>query len=241
MKILLIPSSQGNLKTKECDKPESVLKFLSSKIKVINVPIIRNNISETNENILSFASSESQFVAIGGDHSITYPLFKGFLEHNPNSGIIIFDAHPDCHDDFGTHEDFVRNIYKLTNKIIIVGIRNWSKEEKRFLDNNKIKYFTMNEIQKEGLNEIIESLRFIINQWSSVYLSFDIDVVDPVFAPGTGYPEIGGLSSREAIYLVNELSKSKKIKSMDIVEVIPDSKTELLAAKLVDTFLKHKD
>ncbi len=189
-------------------------------------------------------SSKDKFVlAVGGDHSITYSCFKGFSMNKKNPGLIIFDAHPDCENDFfpPTHEDFVKvlvrkKIIKAEN-IIIVGLRNWHSKEKQFMEKEKIKKFTMKQLFSDGLDKSMDYIMELARQFSDLYVSIDVDVIDPGFAPGTGYPEPGGLSVRELIYSIQRLKLLKNFKMADIVEVNPDKDidniTSKIAAKLI--------
>lgn len=224
------------------------------------IPVNQNNVQESFQTIIQkakefFQQSEQNFF-LGGDHSITYPLVKAFAQtfQNPQTlnqlpnrppppspGLVIFDAHPDCQSDFNppTHEDLLlalinQNIIKKEN-IILVGIRSWSKEEYHFLKQHQIKYFSMKEITQEGLYESSEALMSIAKNFSHLYLSIDIDVLDPAFAPGTGYPEPGGLTTRELLYFLQRLKKLKNFKAADLVEINPekDQNTALVGAKII--------
>ncbi len=197
----------------------------------------RDNKRQNNGNKLCF---------IGGDHSISFPIIRAFSEcyKKENScAAIIFDAHPDAENDFApvTQEDLVQGIInnKLisADKLFIIGIRNWDKNEFEFLDKNNISYYTMEEISRKGITEIIKAIKNKLDKSDTkAYLSIDIDVVDPAFAPGTGYIEPGGLTTRELIEAIHML-KSLDIAGFDITEVLPDrdlnSMTIKAAAKLI--------
>ena len=188
-------------------------------------------------------SAESRPVIIGGDHSITYPAFKGFSKNFENPALLVFDAHPDLMDDFHTHEDY---LYKLIQEgflkkenLLIVGVRNLHMHELNTINSLKIKVFWMKQCFTLGMEElanlIMEKVRF-----NALYLSVDIDAIDPAFAPGTNYPEPGGFTSREFLYLIERIAKLKNLMAMDIVEVDPSKDingiTSKLAAKIVGEF-----
>ena len=118
------------------------------------------------------------------------------------------------------------------SKVIIVGLRNWHSNEYNFLKDKKVKYFTMKEVFERGVREICDSVMFVAKQWPSLYLSIDIDAVDPAFAPGTGHKSPGGLTSRELLYFVQRLMNLHNLKMFDIVEINPAKDVNNLTVKL---------
>ncbi len=244
MKIVKVPSSQGGLGNSTGTElaPELIIKktkelFLSEDgclplFDEDQVDIIKDNIEETNKNIYNKAketlSKNTKSLFIGGDHSISYPIIRAFSEvYHGNPGVIIFDAHPDAENDFmpPTQEDLLCGIVnnKVIKKenIVLVGTRNWDKNEVEFIKNNKIKFFPMKEIISEGIEEISESVMSVAKNFSALYISIDIDVLDPAFAPGTGYIEPGGLTTRELLFFLHRLKKLRNIRAFDIVEINP--------------------
>jgi arginase family enzyme len=174
---------------------------------------------------------------LGGDHSVTIPIVKAFSSVYPeNPGVIIFDAHPDAENDFVTHEDLLCALVNqkviVTENIILVGTRNWDKNEIEFIQKNKIKYFPMKEIIKDGIHEVSESLMSVAKNFNSLYVSIDIDVLDPAFAPGTGYNEPGGLSTRELLFFLHRLKKMKNLKAFDLVEINPSKDINEMTSKV---------
>lgn len=259
MKIIKIPFSGGCLgKNIGCEKaPDEIIKNLKNFYlteegflpiyQIDEIKVFNDNFEETEKNIFEKAkeilSNNQKVIFLGGDHSITYSSAKAFASLYKNPGIIIFDAHPDCCSQFNppTHEDLVlalvdEKIIKKEN-IVLAGNRNISIEELRFLNENKIKTFNMREIPGEGLYEISEALMTIARNFDALYISIDIDVLDPAFAPATGYPEPGGLTTRELIYFLQRLKKLKNFKAADLVEVNPEKDsnglTILNAAKIL--------
>ena len=258
MKIVKIPSSQGGMEKAKGSElaPDIVISktkelFMSEDgilpvFDVDCVPIVEFNFDETNKNIYSIAlqvlKDNVRPLFLGGDHSVTIPIVKAFASVYPkNPGVIIFDAHPDAENDFVTHEDLLcalvnQNVIKKEN-IILVGTRNWDKNEIEFIQKNKIKYFSMKEIMKEGIHEASESIMSIAKNFSDLYVSIDIDVLDPAFAPGTGYNEPGGLSTRELLFFLHRLKKMKNLKAFDVVEINPSKDvndiTSLVGAKIL--------
>lgn len=211
-----------------------------------SIPVDQSNIEQTNNNIIDKVKRQGfreKVCLLGGDHSITYPGFKAFVEKHPGAGLLILDAHPDCEaeTDPPSHEDFVRYLVRqdivAKDRLILFGLRNWTGSEKQFLDNNKIKYVTLKQINLNGLSEVIDGITETVSAWPALYLSIDIDIADPACAPGTGYMEPGGLTARQLIYLVQRLKLLKNLRMVDLVEVGPDkdinNMTSKLAAKLL--------
>jgi agmatinase len=129
----------------------------------------------------------------------------------------------------------------LTENSIQIGMRGSVYTKDAYDDSTALgfKVVTMSAIRKMGLRELMESVRERVGQ-HKVFVTFDIDVVDPAFAPGTGTPEVGGFSSAEAIDLVRGLGGLNYV-GFDVVEVLPDKDpaeiTALLAANILYEFL----
>jgi len=114
--------------------------------------------------------------------------------------------------------------------ILIVGVRNADKEELRFVEERKIKRISINSIE-DDLDNIADTLMEFANG-RETYVSIDIDVVDPAFAPATYYCEPGGLTSRQFLYLIQRLNKIKTLKAVDIVEINSEDDEGGLTVKL---------
>jgi len=253
MKLLKIPLNAGALSKRHgLEKgPDKVIEKLKDiylseagilplfDIKEIHVD--NSNLGEAHSTIQKELEKNNVCsIILGGDHSITYPAFKAFAKHNPGAGIIVFDAHPDVdvHENNHppTHEDYLRVLIEDKvldkNNVILVGIRNACKEEKEFIEDNKIKNYSMKEISFESIREVADSVMSVARQWSKVYISIDIDALDPAFAPGTGYQEPGGLSTRELIYFIQRLKMLRNIGMFDVVEVNPEKDIQELTSKV---------
>jgi len=214
-----------------------------NEFQIENVDVVNSNIIETNKRIFDKIKSLNKCILLGGDHSITYSSFKAFVLNHPDAGMIIFDAHPDCENNFSppTQEDYLKVLieegFLNPAKVILIGLRNWHENEIKYLKEKGIFYFNMKKMFDLGVNEVCSLVMERALLWSSVYVSVDIDVVDPAFAPGTGYCEPGGLTSREIIYFLQRIKKMRNVGMFDIVEVCPkldvNGLTVKLAAKLV--------
>lgn len=240
MKLVKIPFSGGTLNVPKGSElaPDKIIDALKniyldeSGRKIIfdieKISVNQSNIEETNNNIYEYLTNNDDFpIIIGGDHSITYSCFKAFAKQFENPGLIIFDSHPDTENNFSppTHEDFLKvlieeKILKAEN-IVLVGLRNWHDKEFSYLKEKKIKFFTMREIFEEGVREICDSIMYVARNFDNLYISVDVDVLDPAFAPGTGHKEAAGLITRELLYFLQRLRKMKNYKMADLVEINP--------------------
>lgn len=257
MKLIKIPSDLGGLDKRGSSKgPDTVIDAMhnlylneegkGTYIVVDNVEIVDNNIDETNARIYDKVKALNEHaIVLGGDHSVTYSAFKAFASNNPGAGIVVFDAHPDCENDFRppSHEDFLRVLIEEgivdASRVVIVGLRNWDSNEFNFLKEKKVQYFAMKEIFSKGAAEVCDAVMFVAKQWPSLYISVDIDVVDPAYAPGTGYCEPGGMTSRELIYFLQRMKILKNLKMVDLVEINPSKDVNGITVKLGSKIVKE--
>ncbi|HHY17616.1 MAG TPA: agmatinase [Firmicutes bacterium] len=175
-----------------------------------------------------------RFMAVGGEHLITYPLVQAMLEKYPDLSVIQLDAHADLRSRFtGTrfsHGTVMRRVIELLGpgRVYQLGIRSADEVELQ---------------ETRGLSEVhfykvFDPLRSILPRIGKrpLYLSIDIDVVDPAFAPGTGVPEPGGITSQELLDALSYIAGSNVV-GADLVEVAPaydgTGQTGLLAAAVV--------
>jgi agmatinase len=170
---------------------------------------------------------------VGGDHSTPFGLIQALLEKHPGMGILHIDAHADLRDAYEgfehSHASIMYNVITKTPlaKLVQVGIRDFCEEEFIFIQqhNSRIKTFFDAELFEAKMNHKIWSdiCDDIIEQLpQEVYISFDIDGLDPRFCPHTGTPVPGGLDFQEALYLIKKVAKSgRKIVGFDLNEVSP--------------------
>jgi agmatinase len=172
-------------------------------------------------------------IMLGGEHSTTYPMVKSAKKIYDDIIVIQYDAHCDLRNDYlnnkYSHASVIRRCFDLTKDIYQFGIRSGDKEEWEFGEKNT--NISMELPTKEDIN-IIKELN------KPIYLTIDIDVLDPAYAPGTGTPEPCGFSSKElmnSLYLFKELKDN--IIGFDVVEVSPhyDSGniTSIMGAKII--------
>ena len=179
-------------------------------------------------------------LTIGGDHSISYCILKAMEENDglnlQNITIIYFDAHMDLRNlymgDKYSHATVMHRIFDMDPKDMIqIGVRSSSEEEVTFAREKNLSIYTSYDVD-EKLEEIIT---FLKNIKGPIYLSIDIDVLDPAYAPSVGTPSSCGLNPKQVEKLIYSL-KGKKIVGFDIVEVSSTSIgdiTSLNAAKII--------
>jgi agmatinase len=184
-------------------------------------------------------SKQRQLFILGGEHSITYGTYTSFPKE---TGYVVFDAHYDLRDEFAdiklSHASYLRRIVEErgSENILHVGARAFVKEELEFLTENKIKTISDREI-RDGKGPNL--LKDYLSTFDSVYSSFDLDVLDPAFAPGVGNPEAVGITSRELFDMIHSFDETKVI-GVDIVELNPyhdNGSTASLAAKIISTLI----
>jgi len=184
-------------------------------------------------------AKQKQLFILGGEHSITYGTYPSFPKE---TGYVVFDAHYDLRDEFAdiklSHASYLRRIVEEhgAENILHVGARAFVAEELAFLKENNIKTITDKEI-REGKGP--QLLKDHVSSFDSIYSSFDLDVLDPAFAPGVGNPEAAGITSRELFDLIDSF-KDSKVTGVDIVELNPyhdNGATASLAAKIMSTMI----
>ncbi len=161
-------------------------------------------------------------IGLGGDHSITADILRA-AKPGHKWGIAYFDAHPDIVNSRGRYfGSVVNDISKLEGfdpeASALIGIRTPEEEE---IDNIKklgIEVVTPQDIEERGARAVAESLRHILT--ADTYISIDMDVLDPAYAPGVTEPEPGGISSTQLIYLIDKIA-SERTFGVDITEVVP--------------------
>jgi len=192
------------------------------------------------ENITSELKKQNkQLIILGGEHLITLGSFTCFPK---DTGFVVFDAHYDLRDQYAdiklSHAAYLRRIIEKrgSENIVHVGARAFVKEELAFLKEHNISTVSDKEIRDGNGPKLLKD---ITSTFDSIYLSIDLDVLDPAFAPGVGNPEAVGISSRELYDLVTTL-QNKKIVSADIVELNPtydNGATASMAAKMISTII----
>ena len=193
------------------------------------------------------------FIMIGGDHSTTIPIHRGLDKGlRDDFGIIHFDAHFDlCDDQDGnklSHGSTERRAIELENvagidSLFFVGIRSLELDEVDFVKNNNINVLTAKKVRSLGWEASAEKICAKMKDRKNIYITVDIDCLDPGYAAGTGTPQFGGLDPRELLNILDYLFKRLPVIGADVVEVAPNLDPGLssmfAARKLVTEFLGH--
>lgn len=179
--------------------------------------------------------NEHKILSLGGDHSVTYPIVKAFASKYKNLNILHLDAHPDLYDEFDGNKfshacPFARIMEDgLAIRLVQVGIRTMNQHQREQAEKFGVEVIAMKDWQ--------DSYRFDFE--GPVYLSLDMDAIDPAFAPGVSHREPGGFTSRQVISMLQNLSPN--VVGADIVEFNPTRDpsgiTAMLAAKLYKELL----
>jgi agmatinase len=184
---------------------------------------------------------------LGGDHSVTIPLVTAFSRTvSGRFGVIHFDAHPDLMDEYDghrwSHACTERRVLELSNieprHLVFVGLRSWMAGELAFFDiHPEISIHTARDVYRRGIGAVADDIVAQLQGIDAVYFTLDIDGLDPAYAPGTGAPEAGGLSTRELLELLRLVCARLPIRALDIVEVAPPldnaDVTSFAAAKVI--------
>jgi agmatinase len=168
-------------------------------------------------------------IIMGGDHSVTIPILQGqrLKYKDKRLGILWIDAHPDLCDFFDgsklSHANTMRRALEFgiePHDVCMVGLRSWEEQEIDLIENGGIHVYTAADVAERGMKNVADSVYNILNDCDAVHISLDIDCLDPAYAPGTGIPEFGGLSSRDVLTLIKG-TQGLSLVGLDVVEIAP--------------------
>ncbi len=225
-----------------------------------DVPVFPMDAGRTAESITAHVATVAERtlpVMLGGDHYCTFPAFEGFAAGTglENVGFVQIDAHTDTVSEspvFGT--DFhgsstnliAESPYVDYDSVSQVGIRGYEAPEFfEFAEETGLSLHTMRDVEDRGIETVItEAVDAAAEGNDAVYVTVDVDAVDPSVAPGTGTPVPGGLSAQQALRVVETLGTREEVGMIDLMEVAPDfdptEGTARLAAYLLVTFLERR-
>jgi len=192
-------------------------------------------------------------LTLGGDHSIAMATVAASAKHFDNLGVIWIDTHADMNNPQSSpsknihgmplstllHDGFNELVKRVPKKlepqnVALIGLRDIDKKEKTLLSDSKMNYYTMRDIDELGIQGVFKALsNKMLNRLDHLHVSFDLDVMDPIHAPGVSTPVNGGLSTREAHLLLELLYETKKVKACDFVELNPMRDLKGKSAKLM--------
>jgi agmatinase len=187
-------------------------------------------------------------IFLGGEHSITPPIVESFALRSREGalGVLVLDAHLDLREEYGntrySHACASRRILEKegVKAYASIGIRSGCKEEFTFAKENDISYFTAIDVKEKGIDYVLDRAIEGMN-CERLYLSIDLDALDPAFAPAVGNPEPFGLTSWDVKRVIERVAR--KAIGLDINELTPAydrGETALLAARLAREFIAAK-
>ncbi len=190
-------------------------------------------------------------IVLGGDHSIAEPDIRACSRRHGPVGLVHFDTHTDTgREVFGVEVSHGTPMYRLVRdghvdprRYVQIGLRGYWPGEAEFAwqEDQGIAAFFMHDVRDLGIREVVERTVARLGP-GPVFLSVDVDVLDPAFAPGTGTPEPGGMTSLELLQAVRLLAQRLELVGADVVEVIPTAVgsadvTALVAERIVREIL----
>jgi len=225
-------------------------------IGILKNPRLVSRVSEAVAKVVGGHAQKGQLpVTIGGDHSLAMGTISGTLSRYPDACVVWIDAHADINTvesttsgnihgmpvsfllGLGSKVDafaWVKPILK-TEKLVYIGLRDVDPGEKKILKENKIKAFSMHEVDKYGIGRVVEMALDHVNPSRDlpIHLSFDVDALDPTVAPSTGTPVRGGLTFREGHYICEAIHETGLLVALDIMEVNPSLSDEVSVEQTV--------
>lgn len=180
---------------------------------------------------------------MGGEHSLTYPCVKACAEFaDEKIGFVVLDAHFDLRSEYGgvkfNHACVSQHIINdITDQYVTIGVRSGTKEEWEFAKKTNLFYFTPEDVREKGIKSILSEINDYL-ECDKIYLSLDMDALDPSFAPGLGTPEPFGLTDIEVRDIIRVLAP--KSIGFDVMEISPEydgGQTALLGTKLLREFI----
>ncbi|GHT45485.1 agmatinase [Planctomycetales bacterium] len=185
-------------------------------------------------------------IFLGGEHSITPPIVRAASERFNNISVLQFDAHADLRESYTggkySHASAMRRVLDWTPHLVQIGIRSFSQEEYLAYSGRIAKIITPQQV-RNNFESVIEKVLDTLTD--NVYITVDIDVFDPAFAPGTGTPEPNGLDWQQVCGIIRQVCEMKNVVGADVVEVAPLGKnnvvTEFLAARLVGKMIAYQE
>jgi agmatinase len=203
-------------------------------------------VADIYETLQPFGELRKLILALGGEHTISFPLVKLVKQNFPDLVVVVLDAHADLRESWEgsifSHACTLKRIAELGTPIFHLGLRSLSKEEHFFLQGQtQIRSYSSKEIiLANGLVRFRKDLTALGRR--NVYLSLDIDALDPSIVPGTGTPEPGGLEWAHLLETIKIVVDQGVIRGIDLCELMPLSGSrlsEFVAAKIIFKILSY--
>lgn len=236
---VLFPFSLGSLGKNSGTElaPELIAKKISAE-KTFEVAVWPSDYEKSQGNLyiasasaLSELKKEEKCLFLGGDHSMSYAAFRAFAKRfGKKSRLVLIDAHLDLMPfapQSQSHEDWLRKLVEEKilppKNIFILGVRRTWKAEREYAKNKKIKFAAAKEVHN-NLDAVLAALKKFCSEAGALYLSIDIDAIDPSIAPATAYREKNGLTLWQAEKIIRVLGAGGKLRAIDLVEANPKMK-----------------
>ena len=244
-------------------KPKSSIKETVGKLK--NLKEVNNFNKDLFDCVKSSLEKGNLPVILGGDHSLAIGSALASINHFGNLGIIWLDSHGDYNTEdttitgnihglpfaaiTGFHNEKVVNFYEgpffNTKNAVLVGARSLDEEELKNLNEAGVTIFTTEDIKEQGMKTILDKAFSIASRnTTGIHISYDLDLIDPIYAPGVSIPEENGINLEEDEIIHSYLCANRSsIKSLDLVEFNPlkdiDNKTLNIAVDFLNEFMKR--
>lgn len=183
-------------------------------------------------------------LAVGGEHSISAPLIRAASESHRRLSVLCLDAHLDLRDKYSgtkfSHASVMRRVVEAGTPVVYAGIRSLCEEELAVARKMKLPVFFARYLLEKPIRKMAAEICRQLT--ANVYISFDVDALDPSVMPGTGTPEPGGLGWYMAIDILKEVIKRKNVVAADLVELSPiagSNISEYTAARLAQKMLTY--
>ncbi|MUN28328.1 agmatinase [Sulfuracidifex metallicus] len=208
---------------------------------VMHPSSVEENLKRISEVISYYQSQGKITVSIGGEHTVTTGVIKGVIQyHRKNLCVLSFDAHLDLRDEYMgykyDHACVMRRISEMGVKVVEVATRAVGKDEIEYASREGIPFITAKEVKLLGHREVARKVSKTLEECSSIYISYDMDGIDPSFAPGVATPEPEGIDPTTVLDIMS-LIVDKRIVGYDVVEVSPpydpSGITVVLGSKLI--------
>lgn len=200
----------------------------------------RGMIDAVHEAARYYIEKDKFTVVIGGEHTVSIGSIKAHVERHPDLTVLQLDAHADLRDEYNGskyNHACVMARAKEFCPIVQVGIRSMDSSEKERMDGSRVFFAEKIRTRTDWIVNVVSKLS------SNVYVTMDLDVLDPSIMPSTGTPEPGGLSWYDVLELLKAVNEKKNVVGFDVVELCPDDRNkspDFLAAKLIYKTLSYK-
>jgi len=200
---------------------------------------LENALTQLKSLVGAVAEAGKMPVVLGGEHTLTYAVAHALQKE---MGVLSFDAHFDLRDEYDerrlSHATFMRRVSEKLGacRIFHVGVRSYCKEELQYALSEGIHYLTASDLRIKSLSEAVSVIKGFVKELPTYHLTLDMDVLDPVHAPGVGNPESEGIDLTLFLDLLHNLQGEGHLVSMDLVEVNPEydhGETAIQAAHII--------